>query len=237
MSSNGTVSRRQKPPQVVAELGRPETPDETAARKAENSRKYRANKTINNLWLSLIVCVAVVIVIVLLVPRDNTSHLPPVDYRSIASSAQAAFPVPVASPDLPSTWSANAAEIRSSTGATAAATVPYWYIGLVTPSNAYIGLEQAVTTPTNGGTDAWLAEQLHDTAATDTVTIDGVQWTVYDNRQTPNDVGNASYALSTQSGATTYVLLGTATTEEFTQVAESITPNIQSQPATAVVGQ
>ena len=27
-----------EPPRVVAELGRPETPEETAARKAENSR-------------------------------------------------------------------------------------------------------------------------------------------------------------------------------------------------------
>src|ERR1700712_3440460 len=118
-------SGRQKPPRVVAELGRPETLEETQARKAEQSRKYRANKTINNLWLSLIVCVAVVIVIVLLVPRDNTSHLQAVDYQSVASSAQAAFPVPVASPDLPSTWSANAAEIRTDSGS-AATPVPYW---------------------------------------------------------------------------------------------------------------
>ena len=29
----------QKSPRVVAELGRPETPDETAARKAESSRE------------------------------------------------------------------------------------------------------------------------------------------------------------------------------------------------------
>ncbi|MDF2441986.1 MAG: hypothetical protein JWR01_189, partial [Subtercola sp.] len=86
----------QKPPRVVAELGRPETLEETTARKAEQSRKYRANKTINNLWLSLIVCVAVVIVIVLLVPRNDSSQLQSVDYRSVATSAQAALPVPVA---------------------------------------------------------------------------------------------------------------------------------------------
>ncbi|MCU1478652.1 MAG: hypothetical protein JWQ64_3345 [Subtercola sp.] len=241
-SSRGTVSSRQKPPPVVAELGRPETPEETGARKAEQSRKYRANKTINNLWLSLIVCLGVVVVIVLLVPRGNDSLLTPVDYRSVASSAQAAFPVPVASPALPSTWSANAAEIRSSAGTgpgsgSSATDVPYWYIGLVSPSGGYIGLEQAVSTQANGGTDAWLADQLHNTAATDTVTVDGVQWTVYDNRQTANDVGNANYALSTQSGASTYVLLGTGTTDEFTQVADAITTNIQSQPATAVTGQ
>lgn len=230
MSSNGTLPGRQKPPRVVAELGRPETPAETSARKAENSRKYRANKTINNLWLSLIVCVAVVIVIVLLVPRDDSSHLTTVDYGSVATSAQAAFPVPVASPSLPSTWNANAAEIRSSAiaGSSGSGSTPYWYIGFQTPSGGYIGLEQAVN-----ATDDWLAQQVAKTAAKDVVTIDGVQWTVYDNRQTANDVGNAQYALTTESGASTYVLLGTGTTAEFTQVAEAIAPNIQQQPATA----
>lgn len=231
----GPRGGRQKPPAVVAELGRPETHEETTARKAENSRKYRANKTINNLWLSLIVCIAVVVVIVLLVPRDNTSHLQTVDYRSVASSAQAAFPVPVASPDLPSTYSANAAEIRTSgSGSTA---IPYWYIGLTTPSGAYLGLEQAVSTASTGNIDDWVAQQVHNTAAIDVTTIDGIQWTVYDNRQTANDVGNASYALTTQSGASTYVLLGTATTEEFDQVASAISTNIQAQPATAEVSQ
>jgi hypothetical protein len=39
---------------VVAELGRPETPAETAARKAESSRLHRQRQTVNNLVYSLI---------------------------------------------------------------------------------------------------------------------------------------------------------------------------------------
>ena len=38
-----------KQPRVVAELGRPETPDETAARKAASSAAYRSSKTVRNL--------------------------------------------------------------------------------------------------------------------------------------------------------------------------------------------
>jgi hypothetical protein len=34
---------------VVAELGRPETPEETAARKAESSRVYRSSQNFRNL--------------------------------------------------------------------------------------------------------------------------------------------------------------------------------------------
>ena len=36
-------------PRIVAELGRPETPDETASRKAESSRVYRASQNTRNL--------------------------------------------------------------------------------------------------------------------------------------------------------------------------------------------
>ena len=44
-----------KQPRVVAELGRPETPDETAARKAASSAAYRSSKTVRNLVVALLV--------------------------------------------------------------------------------------------------------------------------------------------------------------------------------------
>ena len=47
-------------PRIVAELGRPETPDETAARKAESSRVYRASQNTRNLVAALLVTLAVV---------------------------------------------------------------------------------------------------------------------------------------------------------------------------------
>ncbi|WP_253259409.1 DUF4245 domain-containing protein [Subtercola boreus] len=211
----------QKPPRVVAELGRPETLEETTARKAEQSRKYRANKTINNLWLSLIVCVGVVIVIVLLVPRNDSSQLQSIDYRSVAASAQASLPVPVAVPDLPSGWSSNAAEIRSGTDG-----IAYWYIGLLSPTSTFVALSQGVD-----ANDSWLSDQMHDTAASSTIAIDGIQWTVYDNRTSRQDVGNVKYALTTTSGRSTYVLYGTATDNDFRLVASSITANVAAQPS------
>ena len=56
---------------IVAELGRPETPEEAAARQAESSRRYRTSKTFPNLVWALLVCLGVVLLIVLLVPRDD----------------------------------------------------------------------------------------------------------------------------------------------------------------------
>lgn len=210
---------RAKP--IVAELGRPETTEETFERKTAASRKYRAVKTVNNLWLSLIVVVAVVAVIVLIVPRNDSSRLQAIDYKTVAVSAQRAMPVPLAVPELPDTWSSNVAQVRTATQDG----VQAWFIGLLTPSNQFFGLTQAVdANPT------WLVNQLKQTAATGVETIDGIKWTVYDNRQSSVDVGNAAYALTTESGRSTYVISGTGTPEEADAIATAISGNVALQP-------
>ncbi|MFF2372712.1 DUF4245 domain-containing protein [Agromyces sp. NPDC058110] len=204
---------------IVAELGRPETPDETAARKAKNSREYRERKTVSNLVYALVACVALVIVIVLAVPRSNDPMHPDIDVAGIAAQAQAGSDEPLAVPALPDGWSANAAELRRSTDGITA-----WYTGYLTPSGEYIGLYQ--------GLDAnatWAADLLAKTLATGTVQLDGVDWTIYDNRDSSDDVGNARYGLTTESGSTVFVLVGTATDAEFATMAAAIADTVQAQ--------
>lgn len=205
-----------RPPRIVAELGRPETPEETAARKAENSRNYRKRKTINNLVYSLLVCVALVVVIALAVPRADTSLLSDVDYRAVAAEAQASSEYPLADPVLPGSWSSNRAETDKSGG------VSSWNIGLLTPSDQFIGITQGFE-----ANETWLSQQLRNSAASSTVTVDGVEWTVYDNRDR-NDVGNVEYALTTEAGASTFVVFGTATDEEFRTVASALADQVQA---------
>jgi hypothetical protein len=210
----------QKPPRVVAELGRPETPEETAARKAENSLKHRQRQTLLNLVLALGASLLVVLVIVLIVPRSDAPMEPDIDVAPIAEQAQIASDDPLAVPDLPEGWRANAAELRTSTvdGVTA------WYVGYLTPSDEYIGMYQGLeANPT------WVAGLLERTLATGATTIDGVEWTVYDNRDTGDDVGNARYGLTTEAGGSTFVLLGTATPEEFHTLATGLVPTIDAQ--------
>jgi len=210
----------ERPPRVVAELGRPETPEETAARKAENSRNHRQRQTLRNLVLALGASLLVVLVIVLIVPRSDAPIEPDIDVAAVAEQAQIAIDDELAVPELPEGWRANAAEIRSS----AADGVTAWYVGYLTPSDEYIGVYQGVeANPT------WVAGLLSRTLATGTTTIDGVEYTVYDNRESSDDVGNARYALTTESGGTTFVLLGTATDDEFTALASALTPTIESQ--------
>jgi hypothetical protein len=200
--------RRQ--PRVVAELGRPETPEETAERKAENSRNYRKRKTVNNLAYSVLVCVGLVLIIALAVPRADTSLVAEVDYGAVAAEAQASSEHTLANPDLPGSWSANRAEADKAGG------VSSWNLGLLTPENEFIGVTQGFD-----ANETWLAQQLRQSAASSTITVDGVEWTVYDNRSR-DDVGNVEYALTTEAGASTFILFGTADDEEFLTVASAI---------------
>lgn len=203
-------------PRVVAELGRPETPEETAARKAENSRNHRVRQTPNNLVLSLLATIGVVALIVLIVPRGNEDHLPHVDYAQVAAQAQDAVAEPLFVPALPETWTANAAELR--TGPDGVLT---WYIGLLTPSTEFIALKQGVD-----ANPSWLAAELPALTLTGEQTIDQVTWQVYDNRVASNGKGNLQFAVSTIVGANTLVLHGTASDQEFTTVQATLADQI-----------
>jgi hypothetical protein len=190
----------------VAELGRPETPEETAERKAQNSRNHRNRQTVNNLVLSLIATVAVVALIVLFVPRGQPPTSPAVDYASIASQAQGAEPDRLLTPKLPGGWTSNSAELRTKTPDG----VDAWYIGLITPSKEYIGIMQGFN-----ANDSWLATQVNRTLVSSTKNVCGLRWDVYDNRNSGQDNGNVDYALATKAGASTVVVFGTADDAEF----------------------
>lgn len=211
-------SRDDRP--IVAELGRPETPEETAARKAENSRLHRSRQTLVNLVLSLAATLAVVLVLVLVVVRPDQSVLEPVDFAATAAEAQGSLDETLIVPVLPTEWTSNSARFSADTDG-----VALWYVGFITPAVEFIALTQGV-----GGDDRWLADQLDNNESTGTVTIDGVTWSIYDNR-TRSDMGNLEYALSTVAGASTIVLAGTAADDEFVAIATSIAADITAANA------
>jgi len=202
-----------KPRRVVAELGRPETPQETAERKAKASADRRKHQTVNNLILSLLATLGIVVVIVLLVPRGDGGPPRSVDYRSIAASAGDVEPAPLVVPELPDGWNANAARLK--TGGSDG--VDVWTIAFTTPKRDYIGLFQGFDANTT-----WVAEQVRKTAPKGAEVIDGARWTVYDNRSSGRDVGDAKYALVGDGEHTTIALVGTADTDEFRVLARAL---------------
>jgi hypothetical protein len=212
-----TSNGRAKPPRIVAELGRPETPGETAARKAENSRAHRANQTTRNLVLALLASLVLVLFTVLVVVRHNPAPAAPINYRSIAREAQQDITQTVVAPVLPKGWRANDAELKEGNGKSQT-----WYVGFLTPKQQFIGLEEGIDT-----TDAWFGSLLGKIKSTGTTTIDGVRWTTYDQR-TASDPGNFGYSLSTTLDGARIVLHGTADDREFDELATAVASSLKA---------
>jgi hypothetical protein len=223
--------RREVVPPIVAELGRPETPEETAARKAENSRKHRANQTLINLVYSLAATLAVVVVLVLVVVRPEAPPRDPINYSLIAEQSQDQVSQPLVVPALPPEWAANSATLRTGSDG-----IVLWYIGFVTPSEQFIAVSQGID-----ANATWVDALLSSSKSTGTEEIEGVTWQLYDNRvavssgdRTP---GNLAYAMVATVGANTYILNGTADDSEFRTVATTISSSIASGgPATPTPG-
>lgn len=207
-----------KKPKIVAELGRPETPEETFARKQENSRLYRSRKTINNLVFSLLVTVGLVAAIYFLVPRADGEPNWQVDYVAQSEIASQSLGEELLVPAMPEQWRANAAELRNASNGQ----VTSWYIGFITPQDKFIAFNEAFD-----ANETWVANELKDYPASGTKNIDGQEWTVYDNRSY-KDAGNVQYAMVTTLGRSTVVLYGTADDAEFDQLATSITADLRS---------
>lgn len=205
---------------IVAELGRAETPQEIAERKAAASAARRNNQTILNLVIALAASLLVVFVIVVIVVRPDQSGAPrSVDWVSVAKDAQPSVSTKLVVPTLPKTWSANRAELvdaKSSPDGIAS-----WQIGFLTPSTQYIGLVQGIKADAT-----WVSSQLQRKKSTGDESFGGFRWQVYDHRSDDHP-GNLAYALVTTVGDSTVVLAGTGSDAEFAALATEISGELE----------
>ena len=200
-------------PPVVAELGRPETPDEKAARVAEARRRRRSNQTAKNLVLSIAASLGIVLFLVLVVVRPDPAPLV-IDHLAAATEAEQSLGETVAAPIVPPTWVANRAELAGSGG------VDEWTIGFITADETFIGLVQGFdANPT------WLRDTLRDAGEGDDVEIAGLTWQRFDRRGV-DGVGLREYALVTETGSSTIVLYGTAVDDDFALLATAVAADL-----------
>jgi hypothetical protein len=208
------VSKR---PPVVAELGRPETPEETATRKAEFSRAYRSSQTVRGLVAALIATLAIVAVIVFAVPRGEPASPRTIDVARIAADVETTMDSPVIVPIDDDFWRVNAA------GLTSGATV-VWDVTLAPASEnerGFVKLAQAFDADSS-----WAPQRLNGIAPTDTRTIGGLEWDVY----SLGDAGakqNLTYAIGTQAGDDYVLLYGSRSADSTAELAESLVPQIR----------
>ena len=156
---------------VVAELGRPETPEETAQRKAESSRVYRSSQTIRNLIAAILVTVGMVAVIIIMVPRGERVPPPPIDVPAIAANVETSMQRPVLVPELGEFWRVNRAELEG--GSTVV-----WDISLGAAdkdASGFLRIAQAFDADAS-----WAPQRLNGIAATDSVRIEDRNWDVYE---------------------------------------------------------
>ena len=212
------MSKAPRSAPIVAELGRPETPAETAARKAASSKAYRSSQTVRSLVAALLATLAVLAVIILAVPRGEPTAPKAVDVPGIAADVESTMQGPVIVPDLGSFWRANAAELQSGSPVV-------WDITLAPAADderGFIRIAQAFDADAG-----WAPQRLGGTAPTDTVRIDGLEWDVY----TPTDSNanqNVSYALGTQAGDDYVLLYGSRSADSTAELAASLTPQIRT---------
>ncbi|WP_186307686.1 DUF4245 family protein [Microbacterium sp. 1.5R] len=202
---------------IVAELGRPETPEETASRKAEFSKAYRSSQTVRGLIAALLATLAIVVVIVLAVPRGEPASERQVDMVGIAADVESSLDTPVLVPDLGDFWRVNAAGLTN--GAP-----PVWDVTLAPASQkerGFVKLAQAF-----GVDSSWAPQRLNGIAPTDETTIGGLQWDVY----ALGDAGakqNVTYAIGTQAGDDYVLLYGSRSAESTADLAETLVPQIR----------
>ena len=202
---------------VVAELGRPETPDETAARKAESSRVYRSSQTTRNLVAALLATLAVVVIIVFAVPRGTPPDTGPIDVAAAAERVSTADGRLAIAPAAPDEWAATRAAIDAD-GA-----VRTWTVVFAPTREEIPGFVRVAQ-----GFDAdaaWPARVFGGAAPTDSVTIDGVVWDRYE--LDPEDSGNITAALATTAGADTVLVYGTADDADLEHVAASVAGQLE----------
>ncbi|KEP75456.1 amino acid transporter [Microbacterium sp. SUBG005] len=201
---------------VVAHLGRPETPQETADRKAEASRRYRSSKTFRNLIAALLVTVAVVFVVVAGVPRGEPTPPPAPDIPALAAAIEADLGRPVLSPSLGDGWRVNQATTEG-VGGTEAWTMVYVRSG----ESGFLRVAQGF----DAG-ETWVGQVLDGTRSTETVDIDGITWNVY-RPSNPAGTGNIDYALATPAGPDYVLVYGDAAPETAALAAASVTSQIE----------
>ncbi|QPE03756.1 DUF4245 domain-containing protein [Microbacterium schleiferi] len=200
---------------IVAELGRPETPEETAARKAESSRIYRSSQTFRNLIAALVITLGIVAIVIFAVPRGEPAEREPIDVAAVAEEVSLTLDGSTAIvPVVPDTWLVNAATVAGDDPRT-------WTVLYVPEGDAgFVRVAQGF-----GADPTWPTRELSGADTAGTTVIDGVEWTEYDIPD-PARAGNISAALSTTAGPDTILVYGATTPDALRVIAASLADQI-----------
>lgn len=181
---------------------------------SDAAAQRRARQTVINLLLSIAATVGVVILMVLVVPRDDSNQIPRVDYKAVAADATESTGRPLIVPEIEADWWSNSARLstKPKDGTDAS-----WYAGFVGPKNQYIGFIQTFNTnPT------WLALELADKAQTGEIVAAGRIWQIWQSVEQHQPAKTRDYMLVSNMYQDTFLIYGTASESEFESFAARV---------------
>ena len=176
---------------------------------SETAVRGRASRSVADMVRSLVVVGAVVIVLVLIVPRPSAVNQPPVDVTGTAQGAQPSAGFALSVPQgLPAEWRATSAHLLDGTDH-----VQTWHVGYQTADAQYAAVEQA-----KGATAVWLRANTQDGDPVGTTTVDGATWSqfLHENR--------LQRTLLYVHGDLTTLVTGTASWADLVTLAASLKP-------------
>ncbi|WP_156726278.1 DUF4245 domain-containing protein [Streptomyces apocyni] len=165
----------------------------------------KGKQTVRDMVLSMVAIGAVVAVIYVFLPRDESQDpLERKNYTVELATAQRATSYPVVAPEgLSDDWKATSVRFK-------AVDDQAWHLGFLSPEREYVGIEQSVATPRKFIDN--VTHGAEETARTER--IGGEDWKRYE--------GPKYDALVYEGDGYTTVVTGTAPFEDLTKVATSL---------------
>ncbi|MFM2024118.1 MAG: hypothetical protein RLZZ56_131 [Actinomycetota bacterium] len=163
-----------------------------------------------------------VLVIILIVPRDDSSRIPRIDYVAVAEQASTSSKHNIVAPELPKDWWSNQATWLGEP----VDAVPRFEVGFVGPKNEYIGLTHAF-----GVNPTWLALTLKDVVLEKNFTNEGssIKWDIYRSAEVHDPVLTRDYIWVATVGMDAVLLYGTGTEAQFKVLSKNIEAQLEGQ--------
>ncbi|WP_426006507.1 DUF4245 domain-containing protein [Paenarthrobacter sp. NyZ202] len=176
----------------------------------------RANASVIGMVIALVLCVLAFLPVVLMNPAPKGEGFrPEVDVASAARNAGDVAGFTPVTPDTGDTFTPNYARWESGTSTG----VPTWEVGYLTPKEAFIGLTQ-----TRQANPTWILQQTGNLPLTGTRNAGGQEWELRDS-------GKDKRSMVLEYRGTTIILSGTASLDEFAELAAAVVKSADQAPA------
>jgi hypothetical protein len=186
---------------------------------SDSAARHRARQTIVNLVLALAASVALVVLIVTTLPRDESNRIKPVAYDSIVTQAASSSGLDLIKIKPLENWWCNLAQLNLSSSDA----VPNFKAGFVGSNVKYLGYTQAF-----GGNPTWLAFQIKEKTLTGTFEYSSHTWNIYQSIVKNDPAKTMDYMMVLNYKNDDYVLLyGVADKNEYEAFAKEISDRLK----------